>query len=113
VPQPTNARRDIEMPNKPRKPAQKKDVKKFGMNFPKTGEFDTPTMRRVVFDQPMTERDVKDFKTKAGRKKFYKDRMGASVFGAVERDIKDGYHKKRMSDFDKKSKAIKSNKAKK
>ena len=98
------------MPNKPSKPAQKYDVKKFGMNFPKTGEFDTPTMRRVVLDQPMTERDLKNFKTKAGRKKFYKDRMGASVFGAVERDIKDGYHKKRMFDFKKKSKAMKAKK---
>jgi hypothetical protein len=101
------------MPNKPSKPAQKYDLKKFGMNFPKTGEFDTPSMRRVVFDQPMTERDLKDFKTKAARKKFYTDRMSPTVFRAVERDIKDAYHKKMMSDFDKKSKAIKANKAKK
>jgi len=97
------------MPNKPKKPskpAQKYDVKKFGMNFPKTGEFDTPTMRRIVLDQPMTERDLKNFKTKAARKKFYKDRMGSAVFRIVERDIGEGYHKKRMSDFDKKSKAM-------
>ena len=84
------------MPNKPSKPAQKYDPKKAGLDFPKVGGFDSPTLRRVVFNQPMTERDLKDFKTKAGRKKFYKDRMGDKVFGINERKMQEAHHKHRM-----------------
>lgn len=90
------------MPEKP-----KYDPKKAGMNFPSTGDFDSPAMRRVVFDLPMTDVDKKDFKNKAERKKFYKDRMGTAVFVQAERKIRDGHHQHRMSAYDKKSKASK------